>query len=80
MSRKRKSGSAKDSEGLWIAPRYSMKGPAGDRAWENRTGGPPSNNKFLELADIALGVKKPEPQKKRLVVHDKSKSEPYSQK
>jgi len=44
---------------LWAAPRYSLKGPRGERAWENRLGGPPSSNRFLELADVALGLKKP---------------------
>lgn len=78
MSKKRKSDN--DLDELWIAPRYTLKGPAGERAWDNRTGGPPSNNRFLELADIALGVKKPTPKKKRSHVHDKSKNEPYSQK
>jgi hypothetical protein len=63
---------------LWIAPRYSLKGPAGERAWENRPGGIPSNNRYLELADIALGLKKPTPKKKHTVVHDKTKKEPYS--
>jgi len=80
MSRKRKPGDAEVSNGLWIARRYSLKGPAGDRAWENRSGGPPSTNRFLELADIALGIKKPAPQKKGHLVHDESKAEPYYQK
>ena len=47
------------TEGLWIAPRNSPKGPTGERAWENRPGDPPSNNRFLELADVALGLKQP---------------------
>jgi hypothetical protein len=66
---------------LWIAPRYSLKGPQGERAWENRPGGAPSSSKYLELADIALGLKKPElALKKRRVngAHDTSKTEPYS--
>jgi len=50
MSNKRKSE-------LWIAPQYSLKGPNGDRAWEDRRGGMPSNNRYLELADIALGTR-----------------------
>jgi len=25
-------------DGLWIAPRYSLKGAAGERAWDNRPG------------------------------------------
>jgi hypothetical protein len=68
-------------DGLWLAPRYSLKGPAGERAWENRPGGVPSSSKYLELADVALGLKKPEsPFKKRKVSnsHDTSKTEPYS--
>ena len=68
--------------GLWVAPRYSLKGTAGERASENRPGGVPSSSKYLELADIALGLKKPElPFKKRNArtdAHDTSKTEPYS--
>ena len=30
------------SKDLWIADRYSLKGPAGERAWENRPGGVPN--------------------------------------
>jgi hypothetical protein len=78
----RKNGKDADvPDGLWIAPRYSLKGPAGERAWENRPGGVPSSSKYLELADIALGVKKPESGfKKRKLAgsHDTSKTEPYS--
>jgi hypothetical protein len=83
MAKKKKTSNKEtdSSEGLWIAPRYSLKGPAGERAWENRPGGVPSSSKYLELADIALGLKKPEsPFKKRKVspAHDTSKTEPYS--
>lgn len=69
------------SKDLWIAPRYSLKGPAGERAWENRPGGAPNSSRFLELADIALGVKKPVPRKKRTSstgAHQTGKTEPYS--
>jgi len=67
MARKAKQGKKRKkthekgppTEGLWIAPRNSLKGPSGERAWENRPGGPPSNNRFLELADVALGSKQP---------------------
>jgi hypothetical protein len=83
MAKKKKTSSKKtDSpEGLWIAPRYSLKGPQGERAWENRRGGVPSSSKYLELADVALGLKKPEPafKKRKLTdAHDTSKTEPYS--
>jgi hypothetical protein len=66
---------------LWIAPRYSLKGPAGERAWENRPGGAPNSSRFLELADIALGVKKSISRKKRTPAasaHQTAKTEPYS--
>jgi hypothetical protein len=86
-SKTRKVSKAKEKKtdapnGLWIAPRYSLKGPSGERAWENRPGGVPSSSKYLELADIALGVKKPESgfikRKAAAGAHDTSKTEPYS--
>jgi len=69
------------SKDLWIAPRYSLKGPAGERAWENRPGGPANSSRFLELADIALGTKKPAMKKKKVGLasaHQTGKTEPYS--
>ena len=84
MAKKSKPAKTTDgSDELWIAPRHSLKGPAGDRAWENRRGGIPSNTRFLELADIALGLKKPVPHKKKAITvsaHDTRKTEPYSPK
>ena len=81
MARKRSEKPPKSPKDLWIAPRYSLKGPAGERAWENRPGGAPNSSRFLELADIALGIKKPLPQKKKRSpsgAHETSKTEPYS--
>ena len=52
------------AEDLWIAPKSNLKGDNGDRAWNDRTGAP-TGSRLLELADIALGFKKPEPFKKR---------------
>ena len=71
MSNKRKSE-------LWIAPQHSLKGPSGDRAWEDRRGGTPSNNRYLELADIALGLKKPAQKHRAGATHVMVKKEPYS--
>jgi len=80
MAKKSKPAKTADgSNGLWIAPRHSLKGPAGERAWENRRGGIPTSTRFLELADIALGLKKPDPHKKKPVTvstHDTTKTEP----
>jgi hypothetical protein len=85
MAKKRKVANTSDrSKDLWIAPRYSLKGPAGERAWENRPGGIPNNTRFLELADIALGLRKPGPHKKKTPASsahdDKEKTEPYAPK
>lgn len=68
------------SDGLWISPRSSLKGPTGERAWDERVGGPPNSGKFLELADIALGLKKPASKQRKPVAgtHITSKIEPYS--
>lgn len=77
-----KSPAKNPDDGLWIAPRYSLKGPAGERAWENRPGGAPSSGRYLEMADIALGLKKPDPafKKRKAAVgaHVTAKTEPYS--
>ena len=62
---KRRKRKADPSDGLWIAPRHNLKDPTGERAWENRPGGAPSSSRFLELADVALGFKKPEPRNKK---------------
>lgn len=64
---------------LWISPRFSLKGANGERAWENRRGGAPHSSRILEMADIALGLKKPSPNKtKSMTVHETTKREPYS--
>jgi len=83
MSKKPKDKDDDGSKDLWISPRYSLKGPAGERAWENRPGGVPNSTRFLELADIALGLKKAELHKKKrrsTSAHDTEKTEPYSNK
>jgi hypothetical protein len=66
MTKRGKKAKEKGSptEGLWIAPRNSLKGPTVKREWENLPDDRPSNNRFLELADIALGVKEPIPKKR----------------
>jgi len=72
---------------LWVNPKSNLKGDRGDRSWENRAGGPPNTSRLLELADIALGLKKPELKKKRAAaaaagagngVRTTEKTEPYS--
>lgn len=60
----RKKPSTPAAEDLWIAPKSNLKGDAGDRAWNDRLS-TPTGSRLLELADIALGLKKPEPPKKR---------------
>jgi hypothetical protein len=81
VGKKKKSGKKNDSaDELWVSPRSLLKGPTGERAWENRVGGIPNTSRLLELADLALGLKKPEPSKKsrRGSAHELAKTEPYS--
>ena len=66
---------------LWINPRRNMRGIDGNRAWDTQGNISSSTGaRFLELADIALGMKKIEPKKKRETrVHSitvKPKSDP----
>lgn len=45
---------------LWVNPRLNLKGPEGNRAWDNSGNISPNGGaRFLELGDIALGLKKP---------------------
>jgi hypothetical protein len=70
------------SKDLWISPRFTLKGQNGDRAWDHRQVGNPGSARFLELADIALGMRKPESKKKGThaasPVHVTGKPEPYT--
>jgi hypothetical protein len=81
MARKKRAAEKDDTvNGLWVSPKSLLKGPAGERAWENRAGGIPNAARFLELADLALGLKKPEPRKKRSTTstHLTVKTDPYT--
>jgi len=66
---------------MWINPKSNLKGDRGNRAFDDRLG-VPSSARYLELADYALGLKKPVVRKKKAAVagaHQKSeKTEPYS--
>jgi hypothetical protein len=70
------------SKDLWVAPQFSLKGRDGNRAWDHRHVGDPNSARFLELADIALGVHKRELRKhvaaSGTAAHDTVKTEPYS--
>jgi hypothetical protein len=68
MARKRKPPVNGDlAKDLWINPRSNLRGPDGNRAWESGGNIPPSSgNRFLELADIALGLKSPETKKRKI--------------
>ncbi|PYP90617.1 MAG: hypothetical protein DMG65_10925 [Candidatus Angelobacter sp. Gp1-AA117] len=61
---------------MWIRSNIGPKSGAGEKE-----GNIPNSGRFLELADIALGVKKPESKKKKAAaagVHSSEKTEPYS--
>lgn len=68
------------SKDLWISPHLNLRGRDGNRGWE-RTGylPPGAGTRLLELADVALGIKKPElPQPASTLLSDTTKKEPYS--
>lgn len=54
------------SKDLWVNPRRNMRGTDGNRAWDNKGNiSSSTGTRFLELADIALGLKEPAPKKKK---------------
>ena len=79
----RKKPSEDISKDLWVNPRSNLRGPDGNRAWNNAGNINPANGaRFLELADVALGLKKPTPGKKKAAAaaagtHVENKTEPY---
>jgi hypothetical protein len=82
MEKQPKNGHVTIAEGdLWINPKSNIKSERGDRAFDTRLG-IATSSRLLELADIALGLKKPQPKKKKAAVasgtHTSEKTEPYS--
>lgn len=70
------------SKDLWINPRSNTRGADGNGTRDNKGNITPTNGaRFLELADIALGNKKPTPKKKKGAGgdahHTGKKTEPY---
>ena len=80
MSKKSKPEPDSAHPEMWIRPSSNLKGDRGERAWDGRPGGIPNSARYLELADLALGLKKPEAKKKKTVggIHSSKKTEPYS--
>ncbi|HEY6969040.1 MAG TPA: hypothetical protein VJA94_07550 [Candidatus Angelobacter sp.] len=86
MAKKGRSGNSGKSKldlskDLWIAPRLNLRGENGNRAWDRSGNLPPgAGARFLELADIALGIKKPQHKKNGAgpIAHETTKKEPYS--
>jgi hypothetical protein len=50
---------------LWIAPSFSLKQKPRQSGWELPKREPPESNKFLDLADVAFGLKEPEKLKRK---------------
>lgn len=80
--RKRESTPIDLSKDLWISPRFNLRGKDGDRAWNPSSNLPPgAGARLLELADIALGNRKPTPNAENsseATAQTKAKKEPYS--
>jgi hypothetical protein len=64
---------------LWINPKSNIRRERGNRADDDRLGAA-AGARLLELADIALGLKKPQQKKKKKQqsVQSPKKTEPYS--
>jgi hypothetical protein len=70
VARKQKKRDSDPSAELWIAPGFSLKGRNGDRGMDRGGNLTPNNaTRLLELADVALGLKK-STSKKRHPVRD----------
>jgi hypothetical protein len=80
MSKKSKSPENSPDPEMWIRPSSNLKGDRGERAWDGRPGGIPNSARYLELADMVLGLKKPRAKKKKDIggLHSSKKTEPYS--
>ena len=62
--RKKTTQPASQSDELWLSSKPNIKGIFPEREWSGRAAAPQSS-RLLELADIALGVKKKEVPKRR---------------
>ncbi len=64
-SRSKKNSRPSAKSDLWIAPKFSLKrdGAGDDSSWAGRNSA--QSSRLLELADIALGLRKPQPFRRR---------------
>ena len=82
MRKKRLESNGGDlSNDLWVNPRSNFKHEL--PRWGERNINMKSGERFLELADIALGLKKPNPRRRKAAVaasasHETRKAGPYS--
>lgn len=71
---------SEDQCDLWVNPDSNIRGREGSRGWDNRGNiTAERGSRFLELADVALGLKKPVAKKKPASVvphHRVEKTEP----
>jgi len=81
MSKKSKSRQHGNSSDMWVRPSSTIK-QEGSGEFNRNIGNSPNTSRFLELADLALGLKKPKPKKRAAAAgsaHQTSdKIEPYS--
>ncbi|HKW76008.1 MAG TPA: hypothetical protein VJN64_10835 [Terriglobales bacterium] len=63
MASRKKSSEATASNDLWLAPKSNFKSEPRYGIWRDRNAAPSS--RLLELADIALGFRKPQSHKRR---------------
>jgi hypothetical protein len=73
VSKSKNAGQAKGEAEMWINPNSTFKA---SRAGEGPTGGGSSSSRYLDLADIALGLKKLEGKKKKSARNRPEKNRP----
>jgi len=66
--------------GLWVRPNFSLNKNRREISWTGGNGCSADSPRMLELADIALGMRKPHKKKRITPMHDTRKTEPYNQK
>ena len=68
------------THGVWVRPNFSLNYNRREISWTGRNGRDADSPRVLELADIALGIKKPNKKTRITPMHVTKKTEPYSQK
>jgi hypothetical protein len=64
--------------GVWVRPHFSLNKNRSEISWTGN-GRSADSSRLLDLADIALGMRKPHKKTRSTPMHDIKKTEPYNQ-